>query len=261
LARERRSRRGTFATVLRAHRARSALPPPPARASIGPPPAPVEDYESGAAVRAIARALPPVERAYALVRFGIFRTKFLALMNLILPEEGRILDVGCGFGLFSVYFALLGPRRALRGVDPDARRVRMAERVAAALGVGDRAGYQVASAERLDGAEAYDAVYMLDVLHHLPAAEQIPVLRRLRDRVAPGGVLLIKEVTTDSPWRLKFTELLDRAMVGPDEPLNYRHHQEWADILRWLGFAVRTVRVPDVLPYPHVVLVARRPSA
>ena len=55
---------------------------------------------------------------------------------------------------------------------------------------------------------------------------------------------------------LLFTEALDRLMVGWNEPLAYRHHREWGAMLTALGFKVRMVRVPDVLPYPHVVISA-----
>lgn len=221
------------------------------------PPGPAEPWESPEAIRRIAAALPPVERAYALVRFGIFRTKFLALMNLALPEEGRLLDIGCGFGLFSVYFALMARGRQIRGVDPDRRRVELARRVAAEVGVSDRVSYEVGTAEALPLGQPYQGIYMLDVLHHLRRDQQVPLLHRLRRLVAPGGTLLIKDVTTDAPLKLRFTELLDRAMVGWDEPLAYRHHAEWSGLLHRLGFSVRTVRVPDVLPYPHVVMLAR----
>jgi SAM-dependent methyltransferase len=221
------------------------------------PPLPAEDFESGPALAAIAAALPPLERAYARVRFGIMRTKFLAMMNLLLPAKGSILDVGCGFGLFSVYFALVAGGRRLRGVDPSTRRVEMARRCAAQLGVGERASYQVGTAQGLPLGPQFDAIYMMDVLHHLPRSEQVPLLTRLRELLVPGGVLLVKDVTTDQPLKLKFTELLDRVMVGWQEPLSYRHHGEWASILTDIGFDVRTVRVPDILPYPHVVLLAR----
>jgi 2-polyprenyl-3-methyl-5-hydroxy-6-metoxy-1,4-benzoquinol methylase len=226
----------------------------------GPAHTSAHPWESREAIARIAAVLPPLERAYARARFGIFRTKFLALLNLTLPEEGRLLDVGCGFGLFSLYFALTAEGRMVHGIDPDARRVAVAQRAAAALGVADRVHYQVGRAETLPLGDPYDAIYMLDVLHHLPREQQVPLLHRLRRLVAPQGILLVKEVTTDDPFKLRFTELLDRVMVGWDEPLSYRHHAEWATLLARLGFGVRSVRVPDILPYPHVVMVARRPG-
>ena len=61
-----------------------------------------------------------------------------------------------------------------------------------------------------------------------------------------------------APLRLLFTEALDRLMVGMDEPLAYRHHREWGQLLTKIGFKVRTVRVPDILPYPHVVIAAQK---
>ena len=47
-------------------------------------------------------------------------------------------------------------------------------------------------------------------------------------------------------------------MVGWDEELAYRHHKEWGEMLAELGFKVRIVRVPDILPYPHVVIAATK---
>ena len=203
-----------------------------------------------AAVRNIARALPPFERAYAEVRFSILRPKLLSVMDLLLTDEGRILDVGCGFGLFAAYFGQTQPRRRITGIDPNARRVELARTVAGKLGLADH-HFHVAGG-------LYDAVYVLDVMHHIPAADQRPVLERLRDLLVPGGVLLIKDITTEPRHELLFTELLDRVMVGWNEPLAYRHHREWGAMLTDLGFKVRIVRVPDVLPYPHVVIAATK---
>ena len=104
----------------------------------------------------------------------------------------------------------------------------------------------------------FAGAYVLDVMHHIPAADQLPMLERLRDLLAPRGVLVVKDITTEPHLGLKFTELMDRAMVGWDEPLAYRHHREWGEMLTSLGFHVRMVRVPDVLPYPHVVIAATK---
>ena len=123
-------------------------------------------------------------------------------------------------------------------------------------GLAARAQFQLQDYRDVEG--PFDAVYILDVMHHIPKEDQLALLRRLHELLAPRGVLVIKDITTE-PWLgLKFTELLDRAMVGWNEPLCYRHHREWGELLRELGFKVRVVRVPDVLPYPHVVIAATK---
>jgi SAM-dependent methyltransferase len=209
------------------------------------------------AVAKIARALPLLERAYANVRFSILRPKLLSVMDLLLPDEGRILDIGCGFGLFAAYFGQTQPARQIVGVDPNERRIEMARRVCAKVGI---TGHSfVAGDARTAPLEGqFSGAYVLDVMHHIPGPDQLALLERLRDVLAPRGVLVIKDITTEPAFGLEFTRLLDRAMVGWNEPLAYRHHREWGELLSSLGFHVRMVRVPDVLPYPHVVIAATK---
>lgn len=208
------------------------------------------------AIGKIARALPLVERLYANVRFSILRPKLLSVMDLLLPDEGRILDIGCGFGLFAAYFGQTQPARRIVGVDPDARRIAMAQRVSSSLGLENE--FIAGDARDVSLGGGFAGAYVLDVMHHIPRADQLPMLERLRDVLAPRGVLVVKDITTEPHLGLKFTELMDRAMVGWNEPLAYRHHREWGEMLTSLGFHVRMVRVPDVLPYPHVVIAATK---
>lgn len=205
----------------------------------------------------VAGALPPFERAYALARFLVLRPRLLSVVDDLLPEEGELLDLGCGFGLWTAYFGAMRPGRSLHGVDLSARRVELAARVAAALGV--RARFDVGDARQAELGEGYAGAYMLDVLHHVPREAHRALLRRVAASLRPGGVLVVKEITTERRAGLAFTWALDRAMVGLDAPLSYRHHDDWRALLESLGFSVRVVRVPDVLPFPHVVLCATKP--
>jgi len=205
----------------------------------------------------IVRALPVVERVYSVLRFSILRPKLLSVMDLLLTDRGRILDVGCGFGLFAAYFGQTQPQRRIVGVDPDARRVGIARRVASSLGLRDHA-FVVGDVRTAPLEGPFDAAYVLDVMHHLPRDDQRRVLDRLRGLLVPGGMLLVKDITTEPRLGLLFTEVLDRAMIGFHEPLAYRHHREWGAMLREVGFNVRMVRVPDILPYPHVVIAATK---
>jgi 2-polyprenyl-3-methyl-5-hydroxy-6-metoxy-1,4-benzoquinol methylase len=221
------------------------------------PPLEATEIYGRQAIARIVRALPLIERAYSIARFSILRPKLLSVMDLLLTDHGRILDVGCGFGLFAAYFGQTQPGRRIVGLDPDARRIGIARHVAASLGLREHA-FVVGDVRdaRLDG--AFDAAYVLDVMHHLPKDDQRRVLERLHGLLVPGGMLLVKDITTEPRLGLLFTAALDRIMVGWREPLAYRHHREWGELLTELGFKVRMVRVPDILPYPHVVIAATR---
>jgi 2-polyprenyl-3-methyl-5-hydroxy-6-metoxy-1,4-benzoquinol methylase len=133
----------------------------------------------------------------------------------------------------------------------------MAKRVCDSLGLRDHT-FLVGDARHVAIDGTFAGAYVLDVMHHIPEADQLPMLRRLRDLLMPRGILVIKDITTEPVFGLKFTEMLDRVMVGYNEPLSYRHHRVWGSMLTSLGFHVRMVRVPDVLPYPHVVIAATK---
>ena len=229
--------------------------------SRGPRPSPqrfeAPEVYGRAAIARIAQALPPLERVYANIRFSILRPKLLSVMDLLLPDGGRILDIGCGFGLFAAYFGQTQPARRIVGVDPNAQRIAMARRVSAHVGLAGNT-FIAGDARNVPLQGTFSGAYVLDVMHHIPEKDQLPMLERLRDLLAPRGVLVIKDITTEPTFGLEFTRLLDRVMVGWDEPLRYRHHREWGEMLASLGFHVRMVRVPDVLPYPHVVIAATK---
>jgi 2-polyprenyl-3-methyl-5-hydroxy-6-metoxy-1,4-benzoquinol methylase len=249
-------------------RARALEPSSPAHAEVpaskrlrgfrsSRPPVEAPEIYGRDAIARIVRSLPAIERAYSLARFSILRPKLLSVMDLLLTDEGRILDVGCGFGLFAAYFGQMHPRRRIVGVDPSVRRIALAQGVARSLGLQEHS-FVVGDVRDAPLEGPFDAIYVLDVMHHLPHGDQEGVLARLRSLLVPGGMLLMKDITTEPRFGLYFTEALDRLMVGWGEPLAYRHHREWAELLTRLGFKIRMVRVPDILPYPHVVIAARK---
>jgi len=100
---------------------------------------------------------------------------------------------------------------------------------------------------------------MLDIVHHVPADAVPPLLRQLHRAVAPGGMLLVKDVDTRPAPKRWFTWLLDRAMA-PATPVHYWSASELSRALGDAGFVVRRHLMVDVLPYAHVLYVceARR---
>jgi cyclopropane fatty-acyl-phospholipid synthase-like methyltransferase len=212
-----------------------------------------------ATIKRVIRAYDdPIVRAYCWVRFGILRQRFLDEIGQYLPEEGPVLDIGCGFGLFSLYYAATGPRRLLRGLDLNPRRVAQARRAAGRLGL-DNVAYETGDARDFKGDGEVAAAYMLDIVHHVPPASVPPLLRALRRSLPTGGRLLVKDVDTRPAPKRWFTWLLDRAMA-PATPVHYWSAEMLSAALTDAGFLVRRHLMVDVLPYPHVLYVceARR---
>ncbi len=116
-----------------------------------------------------------IVRAYCWGRFGILRQRFLDEIGQYLPARGRVLDVGCGFGLFSLYYATTRPGLVLEGLDRNARRIEMARSAAARLGLSN-VRYEVDDARHFRGGAIYDAAYMLDIVHHIPPDTVRPLL-------------------------------------------------------------------------------------
>src|SRR5215475_5826187 len=179
----------------------------------------------------------PVVRLYCWVRFWILRQRFLDEIGQYLPETGPVLDVGCGFGLFSLYYAATGQRRLLRGLDVNGRRIALARRAAARLGL-DNVAYAVEDARDFKGDGEVAAAYMLDIVHHIPPGSVRPLLTQLYRALVPGGVLLVKDVDTQPALKRWFTWTLDKLMA-PRTPVTYWSAEALTAALRASGFKVR----------------------
>lgn len=205
-------------------------------------------------IRSIIRAYDdPIVRAYCWVRFWILRQRFLDEIGQYLPAEGPVLDIGCGFGLFSLYYAATGRQRFIRGIDLDARRIAIARRAAARLGI-ENVAYEEGDARGFKGEGSFAAAYMLDIVHHVPPETVPPLLAELRRCLDPGGVLLVKDVDTRPAPKRWFTWALDRAM-SPRTPVRYWSAEELTEALEACGFRVRRHLMVDLLPYPHVLYI------
>jgi 2-polyprenyl-3-methyl-5-hydroxy-6-metoxy-1,4-benzoquinol methylase len=212
--------------------------------------------ERAAVARIIANQSSLIVRLYARIRFLILRQTFLQEIGQYMPRDGRVLDLGCGFGLFSLYFALDAPTRKITGVDLDAKRIEAATQCALRLEV-TNVHYTASNVLDWDGASQFDAIFMLDLIHHLPKQEVLDFLSRVAQRVAPGGVLLIKDVSNKPYYKKLFTLALDRLMVG-SEPIHYWDPKELSQLVEGLGFSVKRHTINDVLPYPHILYVCSR---
>ena len=132
------------------------------------------------------------------MRFTILRQIFLEELGQYLPRQGRVLDLGCGFGLFSLYYASAHPALTVEGFDRNPRRIEMARAAARRLGLGNvryEAGDVMDYRGGVGGGERFDAAYMLDIIHHIPEEAVRPLLEQVAKTLPEVGRLLVKDVS------------------------------------------------------------------
>jgi 2-polyprenyl-3-methyl-5-hydroxy-6-metoxy-1,4-benzoquinol methylase len=181
----------------------------------------------------------------------------LAPIAAEIPPKGRVMDVGCGHGLFANALALGSAARTVLGIDPSAAKIDVARRSAARL---PNVTYSRGLVQELDGGP-FDAISILDVLYLLPVEEKLAVLRACRERIADAGVLVVKTNDTRPAWKYAVARLQEQLMttVGltMGHGLYFLSREQNAALLELAGFKPRTVVLESWLPYPHVMFVSR----
>ena len=192
-----------------------------------------------------------------------------------LPASGRLLDLGCGRGIL---LALLAGAReqSARGVYPEGwpippsglllhgieGRPKIAR--AARLAMGDRATVEVGDLRQIPLPPA-EAVFLLDVLHYLSAAEQEELLDRVAAAVPPGGCFFLREADAEAGAAFARTRTAERlcAMARGHfrQSFHFRSAAEWRRLLEERGFAVSSVPTSDGTPYANVLIEGRRPGS
>jgi len=206
----------------------------------------------------IIAAYAGVIRAYAFIRFKIIHLRFLEEIEQYLPDHGTILDLGCGFGLFSLYIAARKPHAHVIGVDVNAARLRIARAAAQKLGIAN-VTYEQRDLREWRPHATLAGAYALDVFHHLPVACGDELLRELFARLEPGGRFLLKDIDTTPRAMLWFTYLLD-VLMSPRDDFFYRSASVWQKTIGGVGFAPAHVHyLWDILPYPHILLICDKP--
>jgi len=101
-------------------------------------------------------------------------------------RDDRILDLGCGFGRWSVFLAEVN--RAVAGIDPMAGRLTIGRNLADMLEF-DNLSFLAALGDRLPFADAsFDGVWCFSTLHFADRSRTLAEVRRV---LAPGGRLFV----------------------------------------------------------------------
>ncbi len=132
----------------------------------------------------------------------VFPAAFALLRNSGQP----LVDVGCGVGLLAFYLRERNFLAPICGLDCDGRKIERAN------SVGQSAYRDLEFLEQDVSAPLAQtgSIVLFDLLHYLAPDDQARLLVRLAARVAPGGMLVIRDCPRDGNARFWLTHFAER---------------------------------------------------
>jgi predicted O-methyltransferase YrrM len=193
--------------------------------------------------------------------WGRWTTAPFEAVEALVPQDGDVLELGCGVGLVALELALAAPGRRIVAVDIDASKTDVARRAAQRAGVGDRLRVDDVPPGWVPPPSAFDAVVVVDVLYLLGRSAAIELLDQLADSLRPGGVLVVKEMSSTPRWKAAWTRVQETVavrglQVTTGNTIELVPTEDLAAHLAARGLPVRTVAMDRGHIHPHQALVA-----
>ena len=198
------------------------------------------------------RQAPRGTRLYLRIKLRICP---LLRLEELYPRTGKVVDLGCGNGIFSNILKLGGQEREILGVDLDPRKVEAARAVHAGV-----AGLEFREGDiAVMGYPPADVYSLVDVLYLIPRETQDEILRRCHAALRPGGTLVVKEMDTRPRWKYAWNfcqETLAVKVIGftLGRRFYFRSAAEHVRALESLGFKAEVVRLDRGQAYPHIAI-------
>jgi 1-acyl-sn-glycerol-3-phosphate acyltransferase len=145
----------------------------------------------------------PVLEWYLRIKLRL--EKNYASFDALLPTEGTILDLGCGYGFLGYMLQFRSPARIIIGVDYDEEKIETARH---GYSKTDRLEFFHADVREF-GLGRYNGIVISDVLHYLAADDQQRLIEKCLDALYPGGVLIIRDGNADLGDRHRGTALTE----------------------------------------------------
>ncbi|MCX7975301.1 MAG: methyltransferase domain-containing protein [Candidatus Aminicenantes bacterium] len=183
---------------------------------------------------------------------------FLTLESFV-PARGRIVDLGCGNGLFDFILKLGSPLREIIGLDYDETKLKLAQKIQRQSNLCE---FQKADLSQLNFPPG-DVYLLIDVLYLLPYSTQLEVLKKCYELLPPGGYIFIKEIDNHPKWKYLwnyFQETLAVKLIGftRGKKFYFRSSADWASILQKLGCLTSVVRLDKGYCHAHVLITGQK---
>ena len=185
-----------------------------------------------------------------------------AVLAALAPTAQPLLDIGCGMGVLAFYLKTHGWAPAIHGTDFDAAKIATARQIA----VRHFPDCTFSAGNAADGIPPHGgSVCLLDVLQYVTAAQRPALLQACVDRVAGGGLLIIRSALKDQSWRYRASRWMDRIATWtrwiPTPAISHPGGEEITSVLTAAGMQGQFTPLWGRMPLNNWLGVFRRAQA
>jgi SAM-dependent methyltransferase len=119
----------------------------------------------------------------------------------IVPVEGFILDLGCGFGLMANILARKSLHRHVMGVDFDKAKIEIAS---GTVPIRLDTSFEIQDIREWEYPKA-DTVLLIDVLHYWSEETQESIIEKVGACLPEGGTVIFRDALSEGKWRHRLT--------------------------------------------------------
>lgn len=133
-------------------------------------------------------------------RLRLASFNFEALLSFM-PQAGKALDVGCGFGLWLNLLSQRRPKLKTWGFDPNKRKLLEARKLL------------MRPIDKWPKNQRFNVITIFDVLYLVPEKTRMKFIKDAYTKLHSGGRLLLAFVPKENTWRYYLAWLQELAMV------------------------------------------------
>lgn len=145
----------------------------------------------------------PVLEWYAKIKLSLEDN--YKIFNQLVPENGTVLDLGCGYGFLCYMLNFTSGERQITGVDYDEEKILTAQHCYSKT---DKVNFVHADITTYP-LDKYDTIIISDVLHYLEPQQQMEVLRKTFKALNPGGRIIVRDANAELKERHKGSMLTE----------------------------------------------------
>lgn len=174
------------------------------------------------------------------------------------PKKGKILDLGCGHGIFCRLLIKRSPSRRVLGIDPQLAKINIATRAVNGM---KNIEFKKGVLEDITKFK-FDCITIIDVLYLLSPSKKTTLLKRVKKLLKPKGYLVLVEVSSKPSFLYNLIKLEEYIMVkifqytySDTKNLYFQSDNNYLKLLKKTGFKnIRFKKIQGLSPYPKHIL-------